>query len=57
MFKVQIAKAGKNDKLVPLKKSGPMADTKKYGGYDGKKVAHFMLVRSDNKKGKKQLTL
>ncbi|MGN0796516.1 MAG: type II CRISPR RNA-guided endonuclease Cas9, partial [Christensenellales bacterium] len=57
MFNLQIVAAGKNDKLIPLKKSGPMADTKKYGGYDGKKVAHFMLVRSDNKKGKKRLTL
>lgn len=57
MFDLKIVKAGKNDKLIPLKKSGPMTDTKKYGGYNGKKVAHFMLVRSDNKKGKKQLSL
>lgn len=59
LFDGTIYPAGKNDKLVPLKgKAGnPLLDTAKYGGYDSAKIAGFMLVRSDGKKGKKMLTL
>lgn len=46
-----------NDTLIPLKETGPLNDTAKYGGYTGASTAYFMLVKSVGKKGKTLLTL
>lgn len=58
LFKQTLMKATKNPKrakiLVPIKKG---MDTKKYGGYTSVQVAHFMLVESEDKKGKKMRTI
>lgn len=43
--------------LIPLKESGAISNTSKYGGYNIVKPAYFMLVRSKGKKGKTLLSL
>lgn len=57
LFNATIKTAGANDKLIPLKANGAIADTAKYGGYDSATTAYFMLVESVGKKGKKMLSL
>ena len=56
LFDVNPVSAGTNAGLVPLKGSGALSDTSKYGGYDNATTAYFMLVRSKGKKNKKQLS-
>lgn len=46
-----IQKAGPGN-LVPLKETGPLSDTTKYGGYSGKKVSHFAFVKLLKNNGK-----
>ncbi len=50
---VETAKPG----LIPLKASGKLSDTAKYGGYNSAKTAYFTLVKSESKKGEKRLSL
>ncbi len=58
MFDATLQVAQKdNATLIPLKQSGPLNDTTKYGGYTGASTAYFMLVKSVGKKGKTLLTL
>lgn len=57
LFDVNPVSAGTNAGLVPLKGSGALSDTSKYGGYNKATTAYFMLVRSKGKKNKKQLSL
>jgi CRISPR-associated endonuclease Csn1 len=57
LFNATIKTAGANDSLIPLKASGKISDTSKYGGYDSATTAYFMLVKSVGKKGKTLLSL
>lgn len=57
LFNVNPVPAGKNDSLIPQKLHGAIADTAKYGGYNGVSTAYFMLVRSKDKKGNTLLSL
>lgn len=57
LFDATIKTAGTNDNLIPLKASGAISDTAKYGGYDSATTAYFMLVKSKDKKGQPQLSL
>jgi len=50
LFNATIKSAGENDNLIPLKASGPIANTDKYGGYDSATTAYFALVKSEGKK-------
>lgn len=56
-FNATIKTAGANDGLIPLKQSGAISDTGKYGGYDSAATAYFMLVRSLGKKNNTLLSL
>ncbi|MFR4987049.1 MAG: type II CRISPR RNA-guided endonuclease Cas9 [Lachnospirales bacterium] len=47
LFKQTLYPAGKNENLLPLKKE---LDVKKYGGYDSKSVAYFIIVEHINNK-------
>lgn len=55
MFNATLQKAGKD--LIPLKESGPLSDTEKYGGYTSAKNAYLMLVRSKGRKDEIMLSL
>lgn len=57
LFNATVKKKGANDKLVPLKATGAISDTSKYGGYDSATTAYFSLVLSDGKKGERLLSL
>lgn len=57
LFNATIKKAGANKNLIPLKGNGAFFDTSKYGGYDSETTAYFMLVRSNDKRGGKRLSL
>lgn len=58
LFNQTLVKAAENSErakiLVPIKKG---MDTKKYGGYTSVQPSHFMLVESEDKKGKKIRTI
>lgn len=58
LFDATIERHGKvGNKYVPLKKDAALADTYKYGGYNNATTAHFALVESVDKKGKKLISL
>jgi len=57
LFDATIKPKGANDKLIPLKANGSLADTDKYGGYDSASTAYFALVSSIGKKNEKTITL
>lgn len=43
--------------LLPFKEQAPFDDTSKYGGYDRRKPAYFVLIESLDKKGEKIRTI
>ena len=57
LFNATIKTKGANDKLIPLKANGAIADTSKYGGYDSATTAYFSLVQSDGKKGERKISI
>lgn len=57
LFDATVKTAGANKNLIPLKGKGKIADTSKYGGYDGASTAYFVLVKSKDKKGGARLSL
>ena len=57
LFDATLQTKGDADKLIPLKKSGAISDTTKYGGYISAKGAYFSLVKSVGKKDKVLLSL
>lgn len=57
LFNATVKTAGANDKLIPLKVSGAISDTSKYGGYDSATTAYFALIKSLDKKSLPMLTL
>lgn len=46
----QLSPAGEG-KLTPVKESGPLSDTTKYGGYSSLNTSHFALVEIPKKRG------
>ena len=57
LFDQNIVPKSESSALIPLKESGALANTSKYGGYNKAAIAYFFLVESLDKKGKKQLTI
>lgn len=55
LFKLNPLKKGSGQ--VPLKKSGPLSDIEKYGGYDRPISTYFTLVNHTGKKGKECLSM
>lgn len=46
------SKAAEN--LLPIKESGPLTNTARYGGYSGKNAAYFTIIEHTNKKNKRE---